>query len=76
MTPSASLISKDGGTHEVTRCYYDAASGYQVAYSTDRLGPHRILAADWETGKGLKLSFSRGLTMVIPFTMVRLTYLS
>lgn len=57
ISPSAFLISADGGTHEVTRCYYQGGK-YSVAHSTDRLGEFACVGAEL-TGDRLTIAFHR-----------------
>lgn len=72
VSPAAFLITRDGGTHEITRAYYQNGQ-YTVAHSTDRLGALRLLGVALDN-RGMTLRFSEGFTVFIPEHRVQATY--
>lgn len=73
--PAAFLISKDGGTHEITRCYFMNGQ-YTIAHSSARLGPFTVVGADLvEDRLDLTFSASSGTYVVsVPRSRVQSTH--
>jgi hypothetical protein len=74
VSPAAFLSTKDIGSHEITRCFYDPDSGYSIGYQTNRIGPHELLEARVDSVLGIELIFSGGYTVLIPQARVQATY--
>ncbi len=68
----AFLVTDGMGTHEFSRVYYTSANlvgvpaVFKLGWAEDKLGPCKVLLADYETTKGLTLTLSMGLTHFIP----------
>lgn len=70
--PAAFLITRDGGTHEITRCYYDGQH-ISLGYERRKLGGLDVLAADLDHER-LRITFERGVTVEVPAHRVQATY--
>lgn len=74
VSPAAFLVSSEGGTHEITRLYFQKGK-YTIAHSTSRLGPHGVVGAEL-TQERLIIRFDTGYLVSIPATRVQASYLT
>jgi hypothetical protein len=71
--PAAFLITQDGGTHEITRCYWQHGKYAIGSYANVRVGPYTLVGAALDDG-GLTMTFSGGYTVRIPSTRLQSTH--
>lgn len=64
VNPAAFLVSSDGGTHEITRAYFQNGK-YSIGIMTHRLGPHALEGITIGE-RGASLKFSTGYVVFIP----------
>lgn len=72
--PAAFLVTLDGGTHEITRCYFQNGKYAISSYSNARLGQHSVVGAELRADGTLHLHFTGGYSVLIPSHRLQTTY--
>lgn len=64
--PAAFLVTQDGGTHEITRCYFQKGKYSVGSYSNARVGQFTVVGAELLESGALQLEFTEGYRVMIP----------
>jgi hypothetical protein len=74
ISPAAFLVTRDGGTHEVTRCYYTGGRYELAGGGRSRLGQFECRGADMAADGRLTVLFSEGYVVSIPGDRIQATH--
>ncbi len=74
ISPAAFLVTRDGGTHEVTRCYYTGGRYELAGGGRSRLGQFECRGADMAADGRLTVRFSEGYVVSIPGDRIQATH--
>lgn len=70
--PAAFLVTQDGGTHEITRCYWQHGKYSVGSYSNARIGQFTVVHA--RLNCDLELEFTGGYIVRIPESRLQSTH--